>query len=59
MSCKDCSKRYPACHDTCKDYLDYKQTCIDKNIARNNYNTFCRSEEVSIRKNMWSTHKNR
>lgn len=59
MSCKDCVKRYLACHDTCKEYLEHKQQCIEKNIARNRCNMFCRNDEIPRKKSMWSTHKYR
>jgi hypothetical protein len=29
--CKDCPKRKPACHDSCNDYIAYKQECVRTN----------------------------
>lgn len=31
--CKNCTNRYPACHDACKDYLTVKAT-IDEAKAK-------------------------
>ncbi len=33
--CKDCVKRYTACHSTCKDYRDWKREKNEDNARRN------------------------
>lgn len=32
--CKDCNKRYYACHDTCKEYHAYRKWKDDDNAKR-------------------------
>ena len=36
--CKDCKKRYPACHDKCEQYKEWKKMVDSANKARKEYN---------------------
>ena len=36
--CKDCKKRYPACHDKCEQYKEWKKLVDGANKARQEYN---------------------
>ena len=35
--CKDCTKRFPACHDSCADYATYKTELQAINDERRKY----------------------
>ena len=35
--CKDCKKRYPACHDKCEQYKEWKKLVDGANKARKEY----------------------
>ena len=35
--CKDCKKRYPACHDKCDKYKEWKKLVDGVNKARKEY----------------------
>ena len=34
MTCKDCTKRHRACHDTCEDYKKFKEEIAAQNKKR-------------------------
>lgn len=38
--CKDCSDRYPGCHDKCRGYAEWKSNLEKVNDERKKYNWF-------------------
>lgn len=32
--CKDCTKRKPLCHSTCKEYLEFRAECDERSRER-------------------------
>ena len=36
--CKDCTDRYPGCHDKCSGYADWKSKLENVNEERRKYN---------------------
>ena len=36
--CKDCSERYPGCHNKCDKYKEWKKILDSANKARQEYN---------------------
>ena len=55
--CKGCGRKYPACHDHCEDYKQWKKAYLEEQAARKEYKRqnredFLRSEQChGIRKN--------
>lgn len=51
--CKDCEKRYPACHDTCDAYTRYKleRARIQEAERQQANDIFAYIERVNRRKN--------
>lgn len=58
IPCKDCTKRYPACHDHCQKYLEIKAQAQEhakkiaeaREITRLNYNS--RGLGISLRRKL-------
>lgn len=52
--CKDCTKRFPACHDNCAEYQAFRLERIKTNawLAKENYNLMgrgCFSSSMSVK----------
>ena len=52
--CKDCTKRFPACHDKCAEYQAFRLERIQTNawLAKENYNLMgrgCFSSSMSVK----------